>query len=124
MRTSRLEKIMVLHVNHPQELDPSVAEALQQLQTVGFSLLNQAVLLKNINDDVEVLLALSKSLFSMGVLPYYLHVLDKVQGAAHFDIPLERAKQLHQQLQTKTSGYLVPRLVCETAGGNSKTIVA
>lgn len=89
----RLEKILVTHSNHPQELDESVADALKPLRGI-VTLLNQTVLLKNINNQVEILINLSKKLFSIGILPYYLHVLDKVAGAAHFDIPLSEAKNL------------------------------
>ena len=86
-------------------------------------MLNQAVLLKGVNDSVAALVELSEALFETQVLPYYLHVLDKVQGAAHFDMPEARALQLHQDLTAQLPGYLVPRLVREVAGAPSKTAV-
>jgi len=100
-----------------------VRQACARLASVGVTLLNQAVLLKGVNDSVDALEALSEALFETQVLPYYLHVLDKVQGSAHFDMPEARALQLHRDLTARLPGYLVPRLVREVAGAPSKTAV-
>ncbi|KTD31393.1 MULTISPECIES: EF-P beta-lysylation protein EpmB [Legionella] len=113
---TRLRKVMVLHCNHSQELDDNVQRVCAALRQTGCHLLNQTVLLKGINDDAETLANLSERLFSCGVLPYYLHVLDKVMGAAHFDLAEELACAIHLQLQRLLPGYLVPRLVREVPG--------
>lgn len=115
--------VMVVHANHAQEIDETVVAAFSKLRMANIHLLNQSVLLKGVNDNAVTLNELSESLFSAGVLPYYLHVLDKVQGAAHFDLPLEKAKHLHAELMTKLPGYLVPRLACEEAGKLSKSLI-
>ncbi len=116
----RCKIVMVLHCNHPNELDKSVLQALQRLKNSGISLLNQSVLLKNINDDVSVLRSLSERLFEYGVQPYYLHQLDKVQGAQHFAVSDEAAKSILQALRNQVSGYLVPQLVRENKGDLAK----
>lgn len=121
MTGHRLETSLVIHSNHAQELDSSVAEALARLKQVGITLLNQTVLLKGVNDSAIALRELSERLFSCGVLPYYLHLLDKVAGAQHFDLPLKTAVELHRQLEAELPGYLVPKLVREIAGASSKT---
>ena len=108
--------VMVLHINHPNEIDDALAQKCQRLNNHGVVLLNQSVLLKGVNDDVETLCQLSHALFGIGVMPYYLHVLDKVAGSAHFDLPIDRAIQIYWQLLEKLSGYLVPKLVQEMAG--------
>lgn len=113
--------VLVIHANHANELDDTVAEALQQFKQAGAQLLNQAVLLKGVNDRSEALIELSQRLFECDVLPYYLHTLDPVQGAAHFDVPIATAKQLHLSMSAKLPGYLVPRLVKEIAGEPNKT---
>jgi len=113
--------VVVIHANHARELDDSVAAALAALRGRGVTLLNQAVLLRGVNDDIEVLAELSERLFALGVLPYYLHQLDRVAGTAHFEVDDDRALQLQQQLQDRLPGYLVPRLVREIAGAASKT---
>ena len=118
-----LQPVIVVHANHPNEINDDVKQAMLKLRNAGIPLLNQTVLLKEVNDDVSVLKELSEVLFAAGVLPYYLHVLDKVQGAAHFDLPLERALMLHAELSEALSGYLVPKLVCEQAGEPSKTLL-
>ena len=120
----RLQKIMVLHANHAQELDDSVAVALAPLRAAGVGLLNQSVLLKGVNDDVKSLNKLSSRLSALGVFPYYLHLLDRVQGAAHFEIEEDRARALMRELAQGLPGYLVPRLVRETEGSAAKTLVA
>ncbi len=123
LRTTRLNKVIVLHCNHAQELDDSVRQVLAALQQIGCYLLNQTVLLAGINDNANILADLSQTLFAYGVLPYYLHRLDKVNGAAHFDLPFETVQALYQQLQTLLPGYLLPRLVCEEPGKLSKTLL-
>lgn len=119
----RLQKVVVMHANHAREIDESVRQACQRLSAAGCTLLNQSVLLAGVNDSAETLAQLSEALFETQVLPYYLHVLDKVQGAAHFDLPEARALQLHQELTARLPGYLVPRLVREVAGAPAKTAV-
>jgi L-lysine 2,3-aminomutase len=118
-----LKKVIVLHCNHPQELDEHVRQVCLDLQQSGCFLLNQSVLLTGINDDAMILAALSQSLFAYGVMPYYLHVLDKVKGAAHFDMSFSKAKVIYQQLQTLLPGYLLPRLAREEPGKLSKTLL-
>lgn len=122
---SRIQKtkVVVVHVNHPNEIDRDVGTALRQLRDAGCTLLNQSVLLRGVNDSGPVLIALSEKLFEHGVLPYYLHLLDKVQGAAHFDVPAETALSLSQSLLTYLPGYLVPKLVREIPGADSKSPV-
>ncbi len=120
---SRLKPVMVIHANHASELDTHVAKALSLLRDKGVMLLNQAVLLKGINDQLEDQVALSERLFELDVLPYYLHLLDKVQGTAHFDLPHRQAMQLHQQMQGVLPGFLVPKLVREEAGESQKTLI-
>ncbi|HVT33174.1 MAG TPA: EF-P beta-lysylation protein EpmB [Rhodanobacteraceae bacterium] len=115
-----LRRIVVLHANHPNELDASVAEACARLARTGATLLNQSVLLRGINDDADTLRALSERLFTCGVLPYYLHQLDRVRGAAHFEVDDARARMLADAIRAVLPGYLVPRLVRETAGAPSK----
>ena len=120
----RLHKIMVIHCNHAQELDSSVQTALQSLKQAGFTLLNQAVLLKGINDTLPAQLDLQKKLFAYGVLPYYLHLLDRAKGAAHFEVDFATAETLIHEMRQHLPGYLVPRLARETAGEGSKTVFA
>ncbi|MFC0677831.1 EF-P beta-lysylation protein EpmB [Lysobacter korlensis] len=111
---------VVLHANHANEFDAGVDNALGRLRATGATLLNQAVLLRGVNDSVDALAALSERAFEAGVLPYYLHQLDRVQGAAHFEVDDGRARALHAGLAARLSGYLVPRLVREVAGDPGK----
>jgi EF-P beta-lysylation protein EpmB len=111
---------VVLHANHANEFDAHVDEALAALRGTAVQLLNQAVLLRGVNDSVDALADLSERSFAAGVLPYYLHQLDRVSGAAHFEVPDARAKALHAGLAARLSGYLVPRLVREVAGDTGK----
>jgi len=111
---------LVIHANHAQEFDDAVDAALLRLRRSGVQLLNQAVLLRGVNDSVAALAALSRRSFQAGVLPYYLHQLDRVQGAAHFEVSDERARALHGELVAQLSGYLVPKLVREISGDSSK----
>lgn len=123
LNATRLHKVVVLHCNHVQELDESVKKACAGLREAGCHLLNQSVLLAKINDDAHVLAALSQRLFAYGVMPYYLHLLDKVEGAAHFDMPFHRAQAIYRQLQQLVPGYLLPRLAREDQGLLSKTLL-
>ncbi len=118
-----LNKVLVIHTNHPQEIDRSVLHACADLRRANCHLLSQSVLLRGVNDDVATLASLSERLFDCGVLPYYLHVLDKISGASHFDMPRELALSIHHKLQSLLPGYLVPRLVCEEDGQAHKTIL-
>lgn len=116
----RGQVVVVLHANHAQEFDAEVDAACTRLRTIGVQLLNQSVLLQGINDSADVLCNLSERLFAAGVLPYYLHQLDKVAGAAHFAVPDARALQLVGEVRSRLPGYLVPQLVRETAGDSAK----
>jgi EF-P beta-lysylation protein EpmB len=119
-----LDKALVLHANHARELDDGVAEACARLRGAGFSLLNQSVLLRGINDSADALVALSERLFSLGVLPYYVHILDRVRGTAHFEVPEERAVALMRKAARVLPGYLVPRLAREVPGDPGKRLLA
>ncbi len=121
---TRLRVIMVLHINHANELDETVAQAVGRLRDQNILVLNQTVLLKGINDNTDSLAALSEKLFDSGVMPYYLHILDPVQGASHFDLSLDMAMQLHRELKAKLPGFLVPNLVQEEPGKTSKTVLS
>jgi EF-P beta-lysylation protein EpmB len=121
LRRLPMQRVVVLHANHPNELDGSVAGACARLAGTGTTLLNQSVLLRGINDDADTLQALSERLFTCGVLPYYLHQLDRVEGVAHFEVDDSRARALMDAVRTRLPGYLVPRLVREVAGAPSKT---
>jgi len=123
LATIRQPVVFVLHVNHPNEIDAAVRAACARLRTAGVTLLNQSVLLAGVNDDVETLKRLSTTLMDAGVLPYYLHLPDRVRGTAHFDVTESRAKELVAGLASQLSGYLVPRLVREIPGASSKTPV-
>jgi len=112
--------VVVLHANHPQEIDDEVRAACAALRAAGATLLNQSVLLRGVNDDVETLAALSRRLFEAGVLPYYLHLLDRVRGAAHFEVDEASARRIAGGLAAALPGYLVPRLVRERAGAPAK----
>lgn len=116
--------VIVLHANHAQEIDDEVREAAGRLRASGATLLNQSVLLAGVNDSLTALEALSHALWSARVLPYYLHLLDRVRGAAHFEVPELTARSLMTQLAARLPGYLVPRLVREQAGAPAKTPIA
>jgi EF-P beta-lysylation protein EpmB len=120
LKACRLQKVVVLHTNHAREIDGSVREACARLRETGATLLNQAVLLRGVNDSAVVLSDLSEALFAAGVLPYYLNLLDPVAGAAHFDVPEAEALALMSELRGRLPGYLVPRLVREVPGAPSK----
>jgi KamA family protein len=124
LRSAKLKTVLVVHSNHPNELDSAVERGLAALRPELTALLNQSVLLRGVNDDADVLTLLSERLFACGVLPYYLHLLDRVAGAAHFDVDEETAKTLVAALRARLPGYLVPRLVREVPGYTSKTSIA
>jgi EF-P beta-lysylation protein EpmB len=113
--------IMVIHANHARELGPDCAAALAALRESGALLLNQAVLLRGVNDNADTLAELSRSLLALGVLPYYLHQLDRVRGTAHFEVDEARGRALIEELRGKLPGYAVPRYVREIAGEGNKT---
>ncbi len=117
----RLPVIMVLHANHPNEIDDDVRTACGALRATGVTLLNQSVLLRGVNDNVQALQELSIGLMAAGVLPYYLHLVDRVRGVAHFEVSESVAQRLMAALTERLSGYLVPRLVRENPGALSKT---
>ena len=115
--------VIVLHVNHPNEIDADVRAACAGLRAAGATLLNQSVLLRGVNDDVDTLQNLSCALMDAGVLPYYLHLPDRVRGTAHFEVDEPAALRLVESLRARLSGYLVPRLVREIPGADSKTVI-
>jgi EF-P beta-lysylation protein EpmB len=121
LANTRLNTVLVTHINHANEIDNELKLAMTRIKASGTTLLNQGVLLKGVNDSVEAQFELSHALFGAGILPYYLHVLDKVQGAAHFYISDEQAKAIIQGLIARVSGYLVPKLTREEGGKASKT---
>lgn len=112
----KIATIVVVHCNHPNEINAEVATALNLLRAQGITIFNQSVLLKGINDDSATLRLLSEKLFGVGVIPYYLHMLDRVNGAAHFWVDMERAKQIYLEMKENLPGYLVPKLVVEVQG--------
>lgn len=114
----------VLHANHAAELDADVAAAVARLREARAHVLNQSVLLRGVNDTAEALAALSERLYDCGALPYYLHVLDRVRGSAHHEVPDDEARRLHDALTRALPGYLVPRLVREVPGAASKVSIA
>jgi EF-P beta-lysylation protein EpmB len=120
LMATRLQTIFVIHANHAQELQGDCAEALQALVAAGLPTLNQAVLLRGVNDCVESLANLCERCVDLGVMPYYLHQLDRVDGAAHFEVPVTRGLELIEELRSRLPGYAVPRYVQETPGDLSK----
>lgn len=120
---TRLQVVVVVHTNHANEVDAAVTAALKALKVIGIELFNQSVLLRGVNDSADALADLSEALFEAGVTPYYLHLLDKVAGAAHFNVPHAEAKRLVEQLSARLPGYLLPRLVREVAGAPAKLAV-
>lgn len=124
LAATRLTCVVVVHANHPAELDGSVASGLSRLAAARPILLNQAVLLKGVNDSLDVLRTLSERLVDLGVVPYYLHLLDRVQGSAHFEVSADVAAALHAGLRATLPGYAVPRLAREVAGEPAKVWLA
>jgi EF-P beta-lysylation protein EpmB len=119
----RLTPIVVVHANHVNELDANVAAALAKLSNAGIVLFNQAVLLAGVNDSADAQFALCERLVDMRVIPYYLHQLDPVHGAAHFAVPVAVGRRIIRELRSRLPGYAVPRYVQETAGFGSKTVL-
>lgn len=124
LRTTRLTSVVVVHVNHPGEIDEMVAASLGRLVDAGVPVLSQSVLLRAVNDRVEVLAELFERLIDLRVMPYYLHQLDPVAGAAHFEVPVAEGRRLIEALRARLPGYAVPRYVRETPGGASKEALA
>ena len=124
MKGTRLTSILVVHVNHPREIDQHVAAALGRLVDAGIPVLSQSVLLAGVNDDLDVLAELYERLADLRVLPYYLHQLDPVAGAAHFQVPTPKGKTLIAGLRARLPGYAVPRYVTEPQGAAAKEILA
>lgn len=120
---TRLSPIMVIHANHPAELQGGAAAAVRSIVAAGVPTLNQAVLLRGVNDSVEALTELSERLVDLGVMPYYLHQLDRVAGAAHFEVPIDEGLRILEQLRRTLPGYAVPRYVREVAGEPYKVVV-
>lgn len=123
LSSSRLKILIVTHINHANEIDDEVQAAMAELRLAGVTLLNQSVLMRRINDNADVLATLSNTLFDVGILPYYIHMLDKVRGASHFIVSDEKARTVMHALMKKVSGYLVPRLMREVGGRPSKILV-
>jgi EF-P beta-lysylation protein EpmB len=121
---TRLAPVLVLHANHAREIDGAVAAAMADLKAAGVTLLNQSVLLAGVNDSASALTELSQALFEVGVLPYYLHLLDRVAGAAHFEVDEAAARRLMAEVASRLPGYLVPRLVREVPGAPAKVPVS
>uniref|UniRef100_A6VTQ1 L-lysine 2,3-aminomutase n=1 Tax=Marinomonas sp. (strain MWYL1) TaxID=400668 RepID=A6VTQ1_MARMS len=124
IKVSRLDIVMVWHINHANEMDEELANAAYKLKSAGVTLLNQGVLLKGVNDSVEAQVNLSEAVFSAGILPYYMFTLDPVEGAAHFDIAIEDAQELMGKVAAELPGYLVPRLAKEIPGKPAKSVFA
>jgi EF-P beta-lysylation protein EpmB len=123
LKKSRKQIVLVVHCNHPQELNAEVKTVCDKLRASGITLLNQSVLLKGINNQAELLHELSEKLFSFGILPYYLHLLDKAHGTGHFEVSKTEAITLMRQIQKTLPGYLVPKLAQEEVGAAAKTIL-
>jgi EF-P beta-lysylation protein EpmB len=121
LREIRLQPVIVVHANHAQEIQNDCREALLRLVRGGIPTLNQAVLLRGVNDSADALAGLSEALIDLGVMPYYLHQLDRVRGAAHFEVSEERGRELIAELRRRLPGYAVPRYVREIAGRDGKT---
>lgn len=120
LRATRLTPIVVVHVNHPAEIDPAVEAALARLVDAGIPVLSQSVLLRGINDNADTLAELFEWLVDLRVVPYYLHQLDRVAGTAHFEVPEARGRRLIEELRGRLPGYAVPRYVREVPGASSK----
>jgi len=124
LKNSRLKATMVLHINHANEIDENFSAALEPLRKARIPLFNQSVLLKGINDNVQALADLSEKSFDHGIQPYYLHLLDKVQGAAHFSVNKQNAVTLYKALMAELPGFLLPKMVIEIAGEANKTPIS
>ena len=124
LATSRATVVIVLHANHPRELDAATARSFACLKNAGLWLFNQAVLLRGVNDRASTLIDLCHGLFNQGVLPYYLHMLDRVEGTHHFEVNEETAQSIYRSMQAQLPGYLLPKLVREVPGSHSKDLIA
>ena len=123
LSNTRLKPTFVLHINHANEIDTALSQGVNRLKQAGILVLNQSVLLKGVNDTSDQLINLSEKLFDIDIMPYYLHMLDPVQGASHFDVPEDRAVEIFSQIQAELPGFLVPKLVQERAGETSKSLI-
>ncbi|MCW8834115.1 MAG: EF-P beta-lysylation protein EpmB [Colwellia sp.] len=121
LKNSRLKATIVLHINHSNEIDADFIKALEPLKNAGIPLFNQSVLLSGINDNAETLIALSENIFDIGIIPYYLHLFDQVQGAAHFEVKEQKAVAIAKEMLAALPGFLMPTLVREIAGEANKT---
>ncbi|WP_286270243.1 EF-P beta-lysylation protein EpmB [Thalassotalea hakodatensis] len=121
LANTRLKSTLVFHINHPNEIDEQFANAIEPLRQARIPLFNQSVLLKGVNDEVNTLCHLSEQLFDHGIQPYYLHLFDKVQGVAHFDIDNQQAQTLVAEMMAILPGFLMPKVVREIAGEANKT---
>lgn len=121
LSASRLQKVLVVHINHAAEIDSATRTAMARLAKAGVTLLNQSVILRGVNDNTTALCNLSEALFDAGIMPYYLHAFDPVTGAHHFDVSDQRATELVREMQGQLPGFLVPKLVRELPGQASKT---
>jgi L-lysine 2,3-aminomutase len=124
IRENRLSPVVVVQVNHPAEIDGAVADAFGRLVDAGIPLLSQSVLLRGVNDRADVLAELCERLVDLRVMPYYLHQLDAVAAAAHFEVPVATGLTLMAKLRARLPGYAVPRYVRESRGGTSKEVLA
>lgn len=124
LTSARLQTVVVIHINHAQEIDSPVKAALARLTDAGIMVFNQSVLLRNVNDNSQALIELSNALIDCQVVPYYLHQLDRVIGAAHFEVSIERGKQLIAEMRAALPGYAVPRYVQEIPGRPHKIVLA
>ena len=124
LKSTRLAPIVVVHANHPHEIDDPVVHSLARLVDAGIPVLNQSVLLRGVNDDASALIELSKRLVNLRVMPYYLHQLDRVQGAAHFEVPVCRGIEIVEEMRRQLPGYAIPRYVQEIAGDDGKRVLA
>ncbi|QJC37294.1 KamA family radical SAM protein [Enterobacteriaceae endosymbiont of Donacia thalassina] len=115
--------VIVTHINHPNEISNTLYEKINSLKELGITILNQSVLLKDINDHHEILIKLSNNLFNIGIIPYYLHLLDKIEGSKHFNVSVNKAKKIMKKISSSLSGFLVPRLTKESYGGKNKKFI-
>lgn len=121
---SHIPVVVIIHCNHPNEIDEETSQALRRLRNAGITVLNQSVILRGVNDDAQVLGDLSDRLFAAGTLPYYIHLLDRVAGSAHFEVTESQARKIVGQLAGIRPGYLVPKLAVEVPGAASKREIA
>ena len=120
----KINLVIITHCNHPNEINEDVKQGIKKFKKIkNITLLNQSVLLKNINNNPDILIRLSQTLFDAGIMPYYLHCLDKVKGVGHFEVSDQEAKKIYKIMQEKLPGYLVPKLVREIAGEKHKVMI-